>query len=81
MRHHSRDPFRPNDTENVLPRYYRESLKGPSQVVCIWGEKLRSPAYSKLTKRNFIVQFHTTWEGYFGAALYKPHNEGIPHWR
>ena len=49
---------------------YREPVKGSSQVVRMWGEKLRSPACNKQTKRNFCNQFHRTWDEPFSAALY-----------
>ena len=31
---------------------------------------MRSPACSRITKRNLFTQFHTTWEEPFSAALY-----------
>ena len=33
-------------------------------------KKLRSPACSRQTKRNFFTLFHTTWEGPFKDCLY-----------
>ena len=39
--------------------------------LCEYGViKLRSPACSRETKRNSFIQFHTTWEEPFSAALY-----------
>ena len=35
MRHHSRDPFRPNDTENVLPRYYRVTKQDGKNLLVV----------------------------------------------
>ena len=54
----------------AIKSMYKAALKGPSQVVWIWGEKLRSSACNRLTRRYFFTKYHPTWEDF--SSLHSP---------
>ena len=49
------------NSHKLLPKNLGFGKENLQSAVLIWGEKLRSSACSRQTKRNFFIQFHTTW--------------------